>query len=1327
VRGPHNLWRLIRTGATFERTGAMQVALAQLEAPRPLRIAARVLGWPFQWLGYEGDPTQPPVLRALTALGPAYIKFGQLLSTRPDVVGDELAAQLAILQDKLPPFPTAEARETIERETGQAVDDLFTEFAEPIAAASLAQVHRARLADTGQVVAVKVLRPGIERAFLRDVDAFYFAARMMEVLAPFARRLRPQAVIEHFEGVVLQELDLRLEASAAAEFQANTGHDPAFRVPSVIWTASTRRVLTLEWVTGTNLGDLPALRARQLDLVGIAERIIQTFLTHALRDGFFHADMHQGNLKIGPDGALIALDFGIMGRIDAYTRRVYAEILYGFLRKDYHRVAEVHFEAGYVPSDRDRELFAQSLRSVAEPIFGQDATRISMARLLAHLFEVTERFGMETRTELILLQRTMVVVEGVARSLNPSMNMWETAQPVVAGYIRDTLGPRAVARDLGRVVRVLSRVGPLLPQMAETLVIRAHAEPPRRERRDWPPWVYALGGALVGAALVALGTLLRSGGAAVRPPARQGYRRAGLSRAELSLISRRSRTPEPMRRIAAPARRLPVLAPLLAVLLAQAAVAQDRAPPEPADDSEARALLRILEDEASRGRLIGRLREIVADPDPTDDGEAGTAAASTGRAHPPAAEPPPRPTIGSRILGGIPDLAVGFVRSAREDWEALRANARRLQGLTQVGRGDLRDVFRDIGGLFAVSMLVAIAARALAVPIFRRLGRAAAAHGLFRTVFLGVLAIAIDGAIVVGAALLAAAMIGLGPEDDVQMQNRLAYLSAFLSAGTLIVAVRAVLSPSAPELRPLPMSDATARYWAWHLGIIVVLIAFGEVLVRPLLAQVVTPSTAHATLVAIYVATLTYLGALVFLNRKEPGAHFERLSAANEDDVLLSIVASLARCWHFILLPLLIFLLHQAITSGEAALPLLVGTAQIAAALALGVLVVALLNRLADQRLGLPIAVRRSMPLMEARLNAFVPAFLRFVRNVVVVLWVGFVLQVIGVLQLWDWLEQRFGIDMLGATTTLIVIVLVGFVVWLVVTGWIDYKLAPHRGRSPTPREQTLLSLFRNVALVAILVIGLAYGLAEIGISVAPLLASAGVIGLAISWGSQKLVQDVITGVFIQLENAINVGDVVEAGGKIGTVEKLTIRSVSLRDVEGVYHVIPFSSVDLVSNYMKGFSYYVADVSIAYRGDIDAAKAAMLAGYDDLKADAQWGIKLIGDIEWFGVQRLSEAAVVLRARLKTRPGEQWGIGRAYIELVKKRFDAAGVQVPSPNVTVWFGARRDGGEAPASEAELPAGDAEPPLADRRMPTEQTLRADAPTDADGGHPAGGGQTR
>ncbi|WP_413867310.1 2-polyprenylphenol 6-hydroxylase [Albidovulum sp.] len=503
MRGPHNIWRLIRTGATFERTGAMKVALEAMEAPPRLRVLARVLGWPFKWLGYAGDPALPPVTRALTALGPAYIKFGQVLSTRPDVVGEELSDQLRVLQDKLPPFPTAVAKATFRDELGQSVDDLFTEFSEPVAAASIAQVHRARLAATGEEVAVKVLRPGIERAFRRDIDAFHFAARMIEALSPASRRLRPTDVIAHFESVVMGELDLRLEAASASEFAANTEKDKGFGVPKPVWNLSSRRVLTLGWAEGIPLGDVAAIRAAGHDCVALSERVLQLFLSHALRDGYFHADMHQGNLKVAANGDILAYDFGIMGQIDEYTRRVYAEILMGFIRRDYRRVAEVHFEAGYVPRDRDIDDFARALRAVGEPIFGMDASRISMARLLAYLFEVTERFGMQTRTELILLQRTMVVVEGVARSLDSNMNMWQVARPVVERYIRENVGPRALARDLVRTVQVLGRFGPRLPEVAEALLVRQTAAPaPAPRRSPAGALLLVFGGAAAGAAAV---------------------------------------------------------------------------------------------------------------------------------------------------------------------------------------------------------------------------------------------------------------------------------------------------------------------------------------------------------------------------------------------------------------------------------------------------------------------------------------------------------------------------------------------------------------------------------------------------------------------------------------------------------------------------------------------------------------------------------------------------------------------------------------------------------------------------------------------------------
>ncbi|NKX45006.1 2-polyprenylphenol 6-hydroxylase [Roseicyclus persicicus] len=509
MRGPHNIWRLVRTGATFERTGAMGAVLEAMDAPRSIRIAARVLGWPFKWLGLRGNPATPPVPRALTALGPAYIKFGQILSTRPDVVGAEMALQLQVLQDKLPPFPRAEALRVIAHEMERPVETLFSEVSEPVAAASIAQVHRARLAHDGREVAVKILRPGIERAFRKDIDAFYLIAWVVETLSPASRRLRPRDVIAHFEGVVTQELDLRIEASACGEFHANTKDDAGFVVPQVEWFLSSRRMMTLEWVEGITLSDGGAIDGNGFDRKALAARVLQMFLRHALRDGFFHADMHHGNLKVAPNGDIVALDFGIMGRLDVYTRRVYAEILMGFIRKDYRRVAEVHFEAGYVPADRDIDEFAQALRSVGEPIFGMDASRISMARLLAYLFEVTERFGMETRTELILLQRTMVVVEGVARSLDPEINIWTVARPVVEDYIRENVGPKAAVRDLLATARVLARFGPRLPALAERALL-AQANPPRAEPRNpWPERLgYGAAGLLLGVAAAALVLLL---------------------------------------------------------------------------------------------------------------------------------------------------------------------------------------------------------------------------------------------------------------------------------------------------------------------------------------------------------------------------------------------------------------------------------------------------------------------------------------------------------------------------------------------------------------------------------------------------------------------------------------------------------------------------------------------------------------------------------------------------------------------------------------------------------------------------------------------------
>ncbi len=506
MRGPHNIWRLVQTGATFERSGAMSVAMDALETPKSIRIPIRFLIWPIQFMGLKGETKYPPVLRALIALGPAYIKFGQLLSTRPDVVGTGLADELRILQDALPPFDQKDSIKAIENDLSINIDEVFSDFEKPVAAASLAQVHKATIKTTKQPVAVKVLRPGIEKAFLRDIDAFYFIARFIELLSPASRRLKPLEVIKYFEGIVRAEIDLRMESAAAAEFHSNTKNDKQFKVPKVVWNLSNKRVMTTEWVEGIPVGDLDLLKSKNIDLKKLSELIIQSFLNNALRDGFFHADMHQGNLRCGIDGKLIVMDFGIMGRIDLYTRRVYAQILNGFINKKYRKVAEVHFEAGYISYDQNIDKFAQALRSVGEPIFGMEANKISIAKLLGHLFEVTERFGMQVRTELLLLQRTMVVVEGVGRSLNPNLNMWEVARPVVETYIKENLGPKAVLRDIAESAKAIVKFGPHAPYLIEKSLRNAlDFKPPKPHKRRLPALI---GGILLGLILGIISVLV---------------------------------------------------------------------------------------------------------------------------------------------------------------------------------------------------------------------------------------------------------------------------------------------------------------------------------------------------------------------------------------------------------------------------------------------------------------------------------------------------------------------------------------------------------------------------------------------------------------------------------------------------------------------------------------------------------------------------------------------------------------------------------------------------------------------------------------------------
>jgi ubiquinone biosynthesis protein len=459
ISAPAHLVRLGRAGFVFAREGVFGIV-----DPTAVPVPAR----PFLRLArlIERRTTGAADTRlstALTRLGPSYVKLGQFLATRPDVVGAALAHDLERLQDQMPPFPQGEAEAAIAASFGKPLKSVFSSFGPPVAAASIAQVHRAT-AET-QVgttagprdVAVKVLRPGVEKSFHADLGDFTFAALHAENLSPEARRLRLIEVVDTLRRSVMVEMDFRLEAAALSEMAENTKDDPDFRVPAVDWDRTTKEVLTLEWIDATPLTDRARLVAKGFDLPKLGRVLIQTFLRHALRDGFFHADMHPGNLFVDDGGRLIAVDFGIMGRLGVKERLFLAEILHGFINRDYHRVAEVHFEAGYVPAHHSVANFAQAIRAIGEPIHNRTAEDISMAKLLTLLFEVTGLFDMRTRPELLLLQKTMVVVEGVGRSLDPKLDMWATAEPVVREWMTRHLGPAGKLESAAQGVTELGR------------------------------------------------------------------------------------------------------------------------------------------------------------------------------------------------------------------------------------------------------------------------------------------------------------------------------------------------------------------------------------------------------------------------------------------------------------------------------------------------------------------------------------------------------------------------------------------------------------------------------------------------------------------------------------------------------------------------------------------------------------------------------------------------------------------------------------------------------------------------------------------------------
>jgi len=459
------LFMLFKIGRRLSASGAISSVYEIYNPPIAIKILFFVIGFNFGNKKNNNNLSAGEKLcGALQEMGTTFIKLGQFLATRPDIIGENISKELEKLQDKLPPFDLIIAKNILEKELGKENFEQITNISEPVAAASIAQVHFANINISGQKkdVAIKILRPNIEKLFNEELDAIMFLAYIVENLIKKTKRLKLIEIVQLLREITNVEMDFRFEAAAANELYENTKNDLGFNVPKIYWNQTSKKILCLDRIDGIPIREVENLKSQNIDTKKLAKNIIQHFLRHAIRDGFFHADMHQGNLFVTKDGIIVPVDFGIMGRLDKKNRKYLADILYGFIRRDYKKVAEVHFVAGLVSKEFSKEDFAQSLRSIGEPIFGQSAKNISGGKLLNQLFENTEKFNMQTQIQLLLLQKTMVVVEGVARKLDPDTNIWNISQPILEDWLKKIKDP---INKAGEAINEASEVLKRLPDL----------------------------------------------------------------------------------------------------------------------------------------------------------------------------------------------------------------------------------------------------------------------------------------------------------------------------------------------------------------------------------------------------------------------------------------------------------------------------------------------------------------------------------------------------------------------------------------------------------------------------------------------------------------------------------------------------------------------------------------------------------------------------------------------------------------------------------------------------------------------------------------------
>lgn len=709
---------------------------------------------------------------------------------------------------------------------------------------------------------------------------------------------------------------------------------------------------------------------------------------------------------------------------------------------------------------------------------------------------------------------------------------------------------------------------------------------------------------------------------------------------------------------------------LLALLAVAPALAQ------PADTNELpapEALADLLEDEQARQQLIDHLRQQAAAP------EASDAAA--------AAAPPSLPQQ-------LAELTSRVVNDVSHDAQAV-FNV--LAGLFQAG-SDASTLDWDYFFTAAVNLGMVIVATVALFLIFRRLVRplfsrlnqwslsATHLNPVIRLVICVILAALVDVAVValayIGGNL--AATFAVGETGELSTRASL-FLNAFLIIELIKTGMRMLFSSRYDALRLLPISAAEARYWNRWLARLIGLVGYGMLVVAPLASTYLTPALGQAVGTLIMLGAFVYAVVVVLKNRLRMRGELKGIALRSDFTATRISLQLLARTWHLIALAYFLMVLVLTLTRPADALPfVLFATLKSVAAVVVGILLSNLLTHSIGRRIQLSDDLRQKLPLLEPRLNSYIPNALRIIRTLILISVVLLVLDAWGAFNLAAWYASESGRTIVGTLFSVAMILLLAIALWLTLASLIEHKLNPGANHAiPSARAQTLLSLFRNALAIALLTMTVMIVLAEIGINIGPLIAGAGVLGLAIGFGAQKLVQDIITGIFIQVENAMNTGDVVTVGGITGTAERLSIRSVGIRDLSGTYHVVPFSSVDTVSNYMREFGNHLGEYNIAYRENIDEAIEQLQLAYEALKENTEHGHKLLAPLDVAGVTTLGDNGVTIRVIIKTTPGDQWGVGRAYNRLVKMHFDAAGIEVPFPHTTLYFGQDKNGSAAPAN--------------------------------------------